>query len=208
MTSSKACVVKNPVASNTATLFVTENMVASIQIAPSFDSTICLGDEVWFDATVSNAGLSPVYEWLVNGQVAGVGGSTFSTDQLLDGDVVVCQLQSSENCVVENPVLSNTVQVAVDVCGATEGVEKKPRLGFNVSPNPSSGKIIVEFFESKAIFAVKLVDAQGQIVLASLENHTNFPFKYELDLSGLPKGVYLLQIMSGTQLGVQKLVLH
>jgi hypothetical protein len=208
MTASKACVVQNPVASNTETLFVTENMVASIQIAPSFDSTICLGDEVWFDATVSNAGLSPVYEWLVNGQVAGGGGSTFSTDQLLDGDVVVCQLQSSENCVVENPVLSNTVQVAVDVCGATEGVEKKPILGFKVAPNPSSGKIIVDFFESKAIFAVKIVDAQGQIVLASLENHTNFPFKYELDLSGLPKGVYLLQIMSGTHWGVQKLVLH
>ncbi len=208
MTSSKACVAQNPISSNTINLNVLENLVATVEINPSFDSTICKGDLVWFDAAIANGGAAPNYEWLLNGQAAGNGSSTFTTDQLKDGDVVVCYLHSSETCLLENPVLSNSVQVAVDVCGAADGVENKPNVGFSVFPNPSSGKIIVEIFEPKAIFAVRIVNAQGQFVLASLENHTNFPFKQELDLSSLPKGVYLLQIMSGTQLGVQKLVLH
>ncbi|MBK8563068.1 MAG: immunoglobulin domain-containing protein [Saprospiraceae bacterium] len=208
MTSSKACVAQNPVSSNAVTLNVIENLLASVQITASFDSTICKGEMVWFETWAVNGGSSPSYEWLVNGQAAGDGSATFTTDQMEDGDVVVCYLHSSENCLLENPVLSNAVPVAVDVCGATDGVKNGPKLGFRLFPNPSTGKIFVEIYEPKAIFAVRIVNAQGQHVLASLENHTNFPFKHELDLSGLPKGVYLLQIMSGTQLGVQKLVLH
>lgn len=207
MTSSKSCVVQNPVTSNMVTLDVMNNLSASIQVVPSFDSTICAGDVVFFTASATNGGAAPSYEWLLNGQAAGNGSATFTTSQLQDGDVVVCYLNSSEACLVDNPVLSNAVQVSVDVCGATGGNETE-KLGFTVFPNPSSGKIIVEFLEQKTIFAVRIVNTQGQLVLESLENHTKFPFKRELDLSGLPKGVYLLQIMSGTQFGVQKLVLH
>ncbi|MCC6725139.1 MAG: immunoglobulin domain-containing protein, partial [Saprospiraceae bacterium] len=208
MTSSKACVAQNPVNSNTVILDVLDNVLTAIQITPSFDSIICLGQMVSFEAVATNGGSAAVYEWLVNGQAAGNGSTSFMTDQLHDGDVVVCYLHSSAHCVEDNPVLSNAVQVSVDVCEAANEPQGGPAAGFSVYPNPSAGKIIVEILEPNAKFAVRIVNAQGQIVLASLENHTNFPFKQELDLSGLPKGVYLLQIMSGTQVGVQKLVLH
>jgi Secretion system C-terminal sorting domain len=160
-----------------------------------------------FPAIPTHGGTSPSYEWLLNGQSVGNATNLFTTNELNNGDLVVCYLNSSETCLVENPVLSNAVQVSVDVCGAA-GETKSNMLGFSAYPNPSNGKIIIEVFEQEVIFAVRIVNTQGQLALESLENHTNFPFKRELDLSGLPKGVYLLQIMSGTQLGVQKLVLH
>ncbi len=207
MTSSKSCVAQNPVNSNMVTLDVTANLSAAVQIAPSFDSTICMGTEVFFTATATHGGNAPSYEWLLNGQAVGNATDLFTTNELNNGDLVVCYLNSSEACLVENPVLSNTVQVSVDVCGAT-GEKEGDVLGFRAYPNPSSGKINIEVFEQETIFAVRIVNTQGQLALESLENHTNFPFKRELDLSGLPKGVYLIQIISGTQLGVQILVLH
>lgn len=207
MTSSKNCVVQNPVASNVVELAVVENLVTAVAIVPSFDSTICVGQTVSFTATATNGGASPSYEWLVSGQAAGNGGATFTTSQLNDGDVVVCYLTSSEACVETNPVLSNVVTASVDECVATEQ-RVNENFGVSIAPNPSNGKIFVEILRPTTNFVLQIVNTQGQLAFRSLENHTNVPFKQELDLSDLPKGVYFLQIISGTQRGVQKLVLH
>ncbi|MCF8244199.1 MAG: immunoglobulin domain-containing protein [Saprospiraceae bacterium] len=208
MASSETCVVESLVNSNTVTLNVQENVIASVAISPSIDSTICLGQTVDFTATTSNGGSSPVYEWNLNGQPVGNGTAVFTTDLLEDQDVIVCYLTSSETCVAENPVLSNALTVSVQICeGATDKILDKS-LYVQVFPNPSNGKFLLEISNTSTNFVVKVLNIQGHLALESLENHTNTPFRQELDLLGYPKGIYLLQIISGAQISVRKLVLH
>ncbi len=208
MTSSKTCVVENPVASNMVALEVLENVTASVVVVPSFDATICPGQIVEFTASAINGGATPNYGWAVNGMPAGDGSVVFTTDALQDQDVVACYLTSSESCVLENPVLSNEVLVSVDICGGAADVLSSRQMGVLVNPNPSSGKFFIEVSNSSANFVFKILNIQGQSPLESLENHANAPFRLELDLSCYPKGVYFLQIISGTLNSVQKLVLH
>ncbi|MBI1224704.1 MAG: T9SS type A sorting domain-containing protein [Bacteroidetes bacterium] len=208
MTSSKICLIQNPVNSNTVTLNVLDNVVAGVVIEPSIDSTICVGQNLDFTATVTNGGSMPSFEWFVNGQLIGNSSAVFSTDSLADQDEVTCYLTSSETCVAENPVLSNIVTVSVEICEASGEVLVGNLPNVKVSPNPSDGKILLEFSNSSINFVVKILNIQGQTAFESLENHTNVPFQQSLDLSSLSKGIYFLQIISGTQISVQKLVLH
>ncbi|MBI5914500.1 MAG: immunoglobulin domain-containing protein [Bacteroidetes bacterium] len=208
MVSSKNCVVENPVGSNVLTLDVLANVAASIAIAPSADSTICLGTEVVFTATLENGGTAPTFEWLLNGQPVGDNSPVFSSDALNDQDVVVCYLTSSDVCLLENPVLSNAVVVSVDSCAMASGWLTDETNSFFVSPNPSAGKIVVEISKPSNNFVLQILNTQGQIALTTHENHSVIPFKREFDLSGFPKGIYYLQIISDTQASVKKLVLH
>jgi hypothetical protein len=208
MTSSKTCVAENPVASNLWTLEVLPSLSSSLTIAPDIDSTICYGQLVEFSAVAINGGSSPSYEWQVNGQPVGSGAAFYDTDSLEDQDLVVCYLTSSEECVLENPVPSNAVVASVDVCEAVADVSQTTDLAVQVYPNPSNGKFLLEIFNSSANFVLKILNLQGSTTLQTFENHTNAPFRQELDLSSFPKGIYYLQIISGAQTSVQKLVLH
>lgn len=208
MTSSKTCVVQNPIASNSVSLNVMSNLVAAIQITASIDTTICLGQNVEFTASIGNGGDSPSFEWLLNGDVVATGAAIYSTDALEDEDVVVCYLTSSETCLVENPVLSNAIVASVDICEDADEAFSDKKIRVLASPNPSNGKFVLEFLNTSPNFAIRIVNPQGSVAFETLENHANAPFRRELDLSSYPKGIYYLQIMSGTQISVQKLVIH
>jgi len=58
-----------------------------------------------FLAVPNHGGLFPVYLWKVNGSNTGTNSSSF-TYAPLNGDVVTCELNSSDNCVTGNPATS------------------------------------------------------------------------------------------------------
>ncbi len=63
-----------------------------------------------FTATITNNNLAVQIEWLINGQVvAGENELTFSSNDLVDGDVVECRISLAQACVnyvhVSNPIL-------------------------------------------------------------------------------------------------------
>lgn len=84
--------------------------VLTPEIAITADQTaICLGDFVNFGSTVQNGGSNPVYAWQVNGMdVGNAPNYTYQPDNM---DVVQCVLTSSENCVSQNPVSSNSITI-------------------------------------------------------------------------------------------------
>ena len=85
----------------------------TISIAPSANP-VCAGSPVTFTATPGNEGLTPVYQWLLNGNNFGTGLSTY-TYVPSSGDLVSCILTSSNTtCVSNNPATSNTVTMGVD----------------------------------------------------------------------------------------------
>jgi len=107
LTSSDNCVTGNPALSPPVTMTVTPNPAVTLSITPSANP-FCLGSQVTFIAIPNHGGLFPIYLWKVNGSNAGTNSSSF-TYTPLNGDVVTCELTSSDNCVTGNPATSTPV---------------------------------------------------------------------------------------------------
>lgn len=208
MISSKNCVVQNPVNSNMVTVETQENLQPSIDISASADSTICLGDEVVFSAQVEHVGNSPLYNWEVNGLNVGGNEASLTLSNLQDLDIVTCEVTSSLECLVENPVLSNEVSVSVDSCmvSSTEEFAEKP--GVLIYPNPTSGKINVQMSNTSANFTARLLNTHGQLLLSFGHENPGVPHPRELDLTHLPTGIYYLQIITETHLMTKRIVVE
>lgn len=81
----------------------------TVTITPSNPGTICAGDPLTFTATTKNA-VNPTYQWTVNGESAGTNSSTFTSSTFTDGDVVACNIISSQ-CMAPAASTSYTVYV-------------------------------------------------------------------------------------------------
>jgi len=107
LSSSDNCVTGNPAISSPVTMTITQNPAVTISITPSANP-FCPGSQVTFIAVPNHGGLFPVYLWKVNGSNAGTNSSSF-TYTPLNGDIVTCELTSSDNCVTGNPATSAPV---------------------------------------------------------------------------------------------------
>jgi PKD-like domain len=114
-----SCLTSNIASSNAITVTVLPSLSAAIAILAS-STNICAGTSTTFNATSTNGGNSPVYQWKVNGLNVGVNSNSFTTTNLNNGDIVNCTLNSNAAC-VSNPIsLSNNISIIV-----------------NAAPNPS-----------------------------------------------------------------------
>lgn len=95
------------------TIFINCTSSVSPTVNINTQSTnICSGSEVTFTASVTNGGITPIYEWKKNGNNVGFGLSYISTS-LQDGDVITCELTSNEPCAAPTLVLSNPIVINV-----------------------------------------------------------------------------------------------
>ncbi|HNQ68098.1 MAG TPA: hypothetical protein PKN32_06960, partial [Bacteroidales bacterium] len=99
----------------------------SIEISAGTNPT-CIGNSVTFTATPTNGGTTPAYQWKVNGTNAGTNSPTFTSTTLTNGDVVTCELTSSEACATGNPATSNNITMSVS--------DNLP-VSVSISANPS-----------------------------------------------------------------------
>jgi gliding motility-associated-like protein len=75
------------------------------------DNIVCSRATVTFTATSTNAGLSPTYQWKLNGSNTGVNSSTYSGNSFINSDIVQCVL--TNNMVCATPVTSNSIVIHV-----------------------------------------------------------------------------------------------
>jgi hypothetical protein len=114
---------------------VTDPVKPSISIQPSRNN-VCAGEQVSFTATAVNGGVSPAYQWQVNGHNVGTNAPTYTSAHLYDKDIVNCILTSSAPCTSPVPVanmISMTVRPLPDI---TMEQDKLIRLGESVPLNP------------------------------------------------------------------------
>ncbi len=96
------------------TVIVTVSAVTTPGVTISASSlNLCQGQAVTFDASSTNAGANPFYQWKVNGIDAGADSSSFTSSILEDGDIVSLELTSNAPCVSIQPVTSNILTVSV-----------------------------------------------------------------------------------------------
>jgi len=125
--SSEACTTNNPASSIQYPVSVNSLQPVSITISAS-QNPFCAGSSVSFNATPNGGGLTPSFQWKVNGMNVGGGASVF-TYAPAAGDIVCCVLTSSLSCVSGNPATSNCITMIIDT-GLPAGVS------INAVPNP------------------------------------------------------------------------
>ena len=110
--SSVSCITNNPVTSDTISMFVSSEFPVSIDIAASANPS-CLGEEVTYTSTAVNGGMSPIYQWMVNGINVGTDSPVYSYTPS-PGQMVSCQLASSYSCATGSPAFSDSIEMAVN----------------------------------------------------------------------------------------------
>ena len=92
---------------------VNTTLPAGITIAAS-TNPFCEGNSVSYWANPANGGLSPSFQWKVNGINTGTNSPAFSYSPLA-GDSICCVMTSNLSCVTTNPAYSNKIIMAAAV---------------------------------------------------------------------------------------------
>jgi uncharacterized protein (TIGR02145 family) len=122
-------------------VIVNPYLPAGVSIVAS-SNPVCSGTAVIFSATPSNGGVTPHYQWNVNGTNSGTDSPTFTLIPN-DNDVISCTLTSSQACVTGNPAQSNAITmsvnqslpVSVSVSTASNTVCSGTSVSFSASPS-------------------------------------------------------------------------
>ena len=113
VTANTLCATGNPATSNAVTMTVIPIMMPTVSIVAS-ENPGCVGSLVAFTATPSNGGISPAYQWKVNGtNQAGATNSTYSYIPA-NNDAVTCTLTSNAQCNIGTLATSNTITMFVN----------------------------------------------------------------------------------------------
>lgn len=112
LTSSETCTAGNPATSATVVMVVNPLIPVSVTVAADANP-VCAGTTVNFTATPANGGVTPAYQWYVNGFAVGADLPTHSYVPA-DGDLVHVVMTSSEACTTGNPATSSDVVMVVN----------------------------------------------------------------------------------------------
>ncbi len=107
------CLTSSPATSNTITMTVNPNIIASVSISAT-NTTTCAGISETFTATPTNGGTTPIYQWKKNGTNVGTNSPTYSSATLANGDVITCVMTSSATCVSPVSATSNPITLTVN----------------------------------------------------------------------------------------------
>jgi hypothetical protein len=110
--------LSNPISSsNLIVMNVLDEIIASVTISSNdFDNQICEGESITFSANSINAGTSPTYRWLINGnEIMGENGINFTSATLVDNDEITVELTSNASpCLSIPTVTSNVLLIRVN----------------------------------------------------------------------------------------------
>lgn len=90
------------------------------------NNPVCVKDTIIFEAFLTNAGASPLYQWEVNKVVQGSDSSKFLGINLSDGDSVRCIVTPSALCANGLPAVSNRIIVLQPRLDVSITVDKDP----------------------------------------------------------------------------------
>ncbi len=106
------CISNNPATSNSITMVVNTLQPVSVSVSPA-SNPVCAGTQVNFTAIPVNGGITPQYQWKVNGLIVVTNSPAYSYVPL-NGDVITCSLTSNVLCPSGNPAISNMVTMSVN----------------------------------------------------------------------------------------------
>jgi len=114
LTSNSPCASPLTATSTGITMTVASSVSPSVVIAQTTGSNpMCTGSSITFTATPTNGGITPSYQWQVNGVNAGTNSSTFTSSILTNGDAVTCIMTSNSPCA--SPLTATSAGITMTV---------------------------------------------------------------------------------------------
>jgi len=150
-------------------------------------------------ATVSVTGGTPGYTYLWNTVPA----KTTATITGLTAGTYKCTVTDSKGC-----LLKLTFIITQPISRMAGDDTKGNAMDFTVSPNPSSGMVLVSFNEMKdETFTVSLVDLAGRTVFRKDQVITS-GMEFMFDFSAFPKGTYFLTFTGISDTKTKRIVIE
>ncbi len=204
MTSSRKCLIKNPIESNKIVTAVNPRLTASVVLAAN-KLELCQKETVVFTTTAMALGTTPQYQWRRNELIINNLTSTYTTDSLRAGDSIQVIATSSERCLTAPNAASNKIKPKVNLCNSIfENTENSIRL----SPNPSAESRFtmsgLDGFEGDKI--VSIFTTNGQLIFS--KTIKNGEKEAVLDIkTTLSNGLYWVKIATNERQFYKKWVL-
>jgi gliding motility-associated-like protein len=129
LTSNAVCVTNVVSLSNNSPITVNASPNPSLIVTAS-DNNVCPNTPITFTATPSNIGGAAIYQWQLNGNNVGTNSSTYFNNNLANGDIVNCVLNTIRICTLTPVNLSSNVAIIV---------KPKPIISFN----PAAPTIVI-----------------------------------------------------------------
>lgn len=132
---------------------------------------------------------------------AGIFGSTFEPDTAGVGTHnIVYSYTDSLGCSGVD-----TLTMTVDLC---LGMNATAAIDMQVYPNPNNGQFEIVFGDAIGNATMTITDLQGRIVSAEQLNGINAGSRKSVDVSSNADGVYILTIVSGTQVSTGRITIQ
>ncbi len=170
-------------------LQVVAGFTMSLLVTPSANP-IYRGDEVTFTASCNPAGFTDEYIWRIDGvEVQRGQDSTFTASNIMDEQVVTCEMTTNGGCIKNNPAISNNVVM---------DVEELP-MHFPNSFKPSSTLLDNQVFKPKTKleniekYNMMIYNKWGQEIFKSDDVNTGWDGNFNGKLC--PVGVYVYSVI-------------
>ncbi len=108
-----ACSLNDSAMSANKIMTVKNALAPKVHLSASA-SEICKGDTITFNATVENAGVSPLYNWILNNTMIAAHSNILSLGTLSNSDELYCQVVPGATACSSSSVLSNTITAIVN----------------------------------------------------------------------------------------------
>ncbi|PLW99180.1 MAG: hypothetical protein C0593_03870 [Marinilabiliales bacterium] len=185
-----------------------DEMILSIQSLPRAfagnDTTICHDDVLLLSGAVENALSS---EWKTEGD--GFFDDPFSLEatytpgsQDIENGSVKLRLfgYAIEPCIQS---YNDQLNVTIDQCVGVDSFDAEPIV--KIAPNPVSSELTIEIENSSYASQVLITDARGK-VLFSTSADAGTAKDLSIDMSGFSNGVYMVKIVTGEHIHVEKVI--
>ncbi|MBI2269844.1 MAG: T9SS type A sorting domain-containing protein [Bacteroidetes bacterium] len=120
LTSNLACASPTTATSTGITMTINPSVTPAVSASLTTGTNpACAGTSLTFTAVPTNGGITPAYQWKVNGVNVGTNSATFTTSTLTNGQVVTCVLTSNATCASPATATSTGVTMTINAIPAT-----------------------------------------------------------------------------------------
>ncbi|TVR41612.1 MAG: T9SS C-terminal target domain-containing protein [Bacteroidia bacterium] len=121
------------------------------------------------------------------------------------GGYMLARIVTDDDYCFEEDFRETTSDVAKPIELTVDDITDAPVAGFNIFPNPTTGKITLELQEYSAASEVKIeiVGMMGERIYSAIKPAMR---QYELDLSGQPRGIYFIRVSFGSYTEAKRVI--
>jgi hypothetical protein len=201
--SNVVCAIPSTV-SNSVNVTVKGNIIPTVVVNAFPGTSITHGQTETLSAVIINGGVTPVYQWLVNGViVAGANTATFSTNAFANGDSVTCRVYGCSDTPGAQSVIIHVIP-RVGVTQITSGGSN-----IQIAPNPTKGIFTItgSVVADKNV-SLNITDMLGKVIYSDNVTVSNGTINERVQLPNVPAGIYLLHLHSETENFTSKLIVE